>query len=262
MSEFSSQAIKENLQTITIGSEIHYFDEVESTNDIAKSLAEKGAKDGEVVIAERQRKGKGRLGRVWHSPPGGIWLSIILKPEITPSDAPKITLLAGVAVARTINEMCYLNVKLKWPNDILFNEKKAGGILTEMHAEVGKVNYVIVGIGINANLDIVSFQGELQTTATTLKHELKKDIDRNKFVQRLLMEFENEYSSFLNDNFASTVKKWKTLSGTLGRKVRITTAAEIIQGIALDIDKDGALLVKNNGIKRVLAGECVHLSET
>jgi BirA family biotin operon repressor/biotin-[acetyl-CoA-carboxylase] ligase len=154
--------VKKGLKTKFMGKDIHYFKEVDSTNDVAKYLAENGAEEGTVVVAEIQNRGKGRRGKTWISPPGGVWMSIILRPDIPTSKAPQLTLVTGVAVAETLKKELKLDVGIKWPNDILIGNKKVCGILTEVNASVNKVNYVIVGIGIDMNVDVPLFPPELQ----------------------------------------------------------------------------------------------------
>ncbi len=183
--------VKRELKTNFIGHDIHYFKEVDSTNDVAKYLAEEGAEEGTIVIAEIQNRGKGRRGKTWISPPGGVWMSIILRPDIPPFNAPQLTLVTGVAVAETLKKECNLDVGIKWPNDILIGNKKVCGILTEVNASIDKVNYVVVGIGIDMNVDVPLFPPDLQKGATSLKNELDTEINGAILVQKFLLEFEN-----------------------------------------------------------------------
>ena len=185
--------MKNKLQTDFIGQEIYHFTEVTSTNDVAKELAIKGAKEGTIVIAESQSCGKGRLGRKWVSPEGGIWFSIILRPKVDPEDALKLTLMAAAVVAKVINDMFKLKAEIKWPNDIIIDGKKLCGILTEMTTKGGKVDFVVVGVGINGNINLDSFPKRLRKFLTSLKEELKEDIDRERLLCALLEELEQRY---------------------------------------------------------------------
>ena len=251
--------IKAGLKTGIIGKEIKYFKETESTNIIAREIA--GLFDeGTVVIAESQTGGRGRLGRKWISPEGGIWLSIILKPKIQPLYAPRITLLAGVTVTRTIRSLG-LPAKIKWPNDILINGKKVCGILTEIGAEADMIDYIVVGIGIDANVDTESFPEEFRNSSTSLEKELGHDINRIEFVQRLLLEFETHYLKFQKDGFSTILEEWRNMSATIGEWVKITTQARTIYGEAIGVDTEGALIIETGEgqLEKIVAGNCEHL---
>lgn len=253
------KSVNRGLKTKILGRKIVYLSEVGSTNEEAKKLAGEGAPEGIVVIAERQTRGKGRLSRTWVSPGGGIWLSLILRPKIAPSEAPKIALLAGLVAAKAISQLG-LNARLKWPNDVLINERKVCGVLTEADAELEKVNYLIVGIGINANFEPELFPSEFRSAATTIRRELGMEISRVELVQRLLEELEREYEIFNRGEFSAILEEWKKLSATIGARVRVITSGRTIDGVAEDLDEDGALLV-NTGekIERIITGDCVHL---
>ena len=188
-----SKKIKDELQTDFIGQEIYSFTEVTSTNDMAKELAIKGAKEGTMVIAETQSRGRGRLGRKWVSPEGGIWFSLILRPKVDPEDALKLTLMAAAVVAKVISDMFKLEAEVKWPNDVIINGKKVCGILTEMSTKGGLVDFVVIGVGINANIDLDSFPKHLRKFLTSLKEELRENIDRKRFLCALLEKFEQCY---------------------------------------------------------------------
>ena len=233
---------------------IHHFSEVSSTMDIARELARNGAEEGTVVIAESQSRGRGRLERKWYSPQGGIYLSIILRPQVTPAYAPRINLLVAVAIARTIRELFGLKAELKWPNDVLIGGKKVCGILAEMDAEMDRVNYVNVGIGLNANA-LVSGHEE---NAVSLRDKAGREISRKEFCNSALRAIE-EMQTMLTG--ADLLDAWRGLSSTLNREVRITAPGEVIEGRAVDIDDHGALMVKTGGgaLRHVFAGDCIHL---
>lgn len=250
------EEIKSHLKTAQIGRNIFYQDTLDSTNIKAKDIAEKSLTDGTVVVAERQTGGKGRLGRVWNSPHGtGIWMSVLVKPDILPMDASKITLLTAVSVAQGIEEVLGIRPGIKWPNDILIRGKKVCGILTEMKADMDRVHHLIVGIGINVNDN--EFPADLSGIATSLKLETGIDINRAKMTAAILNSWEKNYFEFLQNGFSKVRSAWKDYSINLGVEVTVNTIKDVIQGIALDIDQDGALLVEDlRGIvHQILAGD-------
>jgi BirA family biotin operon repressor/biotin-[acetyl-CoA-carboxylase] ligase len=251
--------IKAGLKTSMMGKNIHYFKEIESTNILARNMA--GSVDeGTVVIAESQTGGRGRMGHKWISPEGGIWLSVVLKPIMQPLHAPRITLLAGVAVAKTIRSYGLL-AKIKWPNDVLINGKKVCGILTEIGAEMDSIQYVVVGVGIDANVDTETFPEEFRDSSTSLKNELGYDINRVEFVQKLLIELETLYLKFQKEGFTSIMEEWRMMSATIGQWVKITTQSRIIYGEAIGVDSDGALIIETgeDRLEKIVAGNCEHL---
>jgi BirA family biotin operon repressor/biotin-[acetyl-CoA-carboxylase] ligase len=254
--------IKAGLRTKVIGKDIKYFKETESTNIIAREIAA-SVDEGTIVIAESQTAGRGRLGRKWISPEGGIWLSIILKPRIEPVYAPRITLLAGVSVAKTMQGFG-LPAKIKWPNDILINGKKVCGILTEIGAEVDIIDYLVVGIGIDANVDTGTFPEEFRDNSTSLEKEMGYKINRVEFVQKLLEEFENIYTEFQKDGFPHILEEWRKMSGTIGQWVKITAQARTIYGEAIGVDNEGALIVETSEghLEKIVAGNCEHMRRT
>ena len=235
---------------------IHYFPEIGSTMDAARELAKKGAGEGTIVSAEAQTRGRGRLSREWLSPEGGIYFSLVLRPGISPAYAPRINLMASVAVAATIRKLFGLKAELKWPNDVLIEGRKVCGILAEMDAEMDVVNFVNVGIGINANTSIPQFE----KTVTSLKDELGREISRKEFLSVLLTEIERQQPLLMK---ADLLEEWKKLSVTLNKDVRIVAPGEVIVGRAIDIDTTGALIVKerNGSVKKAMAGDCIHLRE-
>jgi BirA family biotin operon repressor/biotin-[acetyl-CoA-carboxylase] ligase len=233
---------------------IHYFLEIGSTMDAARELAKKGAKEGTIVIAEAQTHGRGRLSREWLSPEGGIYFTVVLHPRISPAYAPRINLMASIAVAATIRKLFGLKAEVKWPNDVLIEGKKVCGILAEMDAEMDVVNFVNVGIGINANNSIPQFE----KTVTSLKDILGREISRKEFLSVLLMEIERRLPLLMK---ADLLREWKKLSATLNKDVRIMSLGEEVIGQAIDIDATGALIVKgqDGSLRTVLVGDCIHL---
>lgn len=257
--QLTTGEIRAGLKTAMIGKNIQYFKETESTNIIARGIA-KSVEEGTVVIAESQTGGRGRLGRKWISPEGGIWLSIILKPRIQPLYASRITLLAGVSVAKAIRALG-LPAKIKWPNDVLINGKKVCGILTEIEAEIDLIDYCVVGIGIDANIDTETFPEEARDSSTSLKRELGHEINRVEFVQRLLEEFEALYQRFQKDDFSSILEEWRNMSATIGEWVKISTQTKTIYGEAIGVDNEGALILETGEgkLEKIVAGNCEHL---
>ena len=255
----SAEEISTALSTKILGSTIKYFTSTDSTNNQAKKLAMQGATDGTIVISEEQLGGRGRLSRMFFSPKyKGIWFSVILRPKFLPQEAPKCTLLAAVAIAKAIDEATGIKVGIKWPNDILYNGKKIVGILTEMNAEMDCVNYIVIGMGINVNITFDEMPDDIKETATSLKQIAKKDISRLKLLTSILSNLEELYLTIQERGFAPIFDEWRKYSITLNQHIKVigVNDSETFEGVAVDIDNDGALLVKTNGqIKRVLAGD-------
>ncbi|MGB2706428.1 MAG: biotin--[acetyl-CoA-carboxylase] ligase [Candidatus Omnitrophota bacterium] len=249
--------IKWNLKTKIIGDEIHFYESVGSTNSIAYELAEQGAREGTVVIANEQTKGKGRLGRSWASPPeGGIYLSCILCPDILPNEVSKITLVAAVSAVKAVRKFSSLDALIRWPNDILVSDRKAAGILTELKGEPDRVNFVILGIGINVNTP----RKALPAGGTSLKEESKSsaDFSRVELVKILLKALDAEYAKFKEDGFSPVRNELKSYSCVLGRYVSVTASGgKKSSGKAVDIDENGALVVKldDGSRKTFLSGD-------
>ena len=241
------QEIQRGLSTKYIGKEIYYFPELKSTNIMAKEKAfhrAEGINEGTLIIAERQSAGKGRLGREWFSPAGGIWFSIILYPQLSPSYISRITLMTAVALVKAIKICTQIKSQIKWPNDILVNEKKVCGILTEMSAELDIINWVVVGIGVNVNIKQQEFPEDIRERTTSLKEVLGKKVLRVKLAQVFLQEFEKYYEILKRREFSFILKEWKLYSYTLGKKIRVNMGERIITGETMDINESGALILK------------------
>lgn len=250
--------ISAGLTTSLIGREIYYFDSVDSTNRKAKELAAGGAPDGAVVVAEEQVGGKGRLGRGWFSPHGqGVWCSVILRPEVLPVDAPPLTMLAAVAVARAIKTTTGIEAGIKWPNDLLISGKKICGILTELNAEMEKINYLVLGMGLNANIEPQDIPEELKDVATSLKIETGQSVSRINIIRSLLMELEELYMLWLREGFAPVLAQWKQMCVTLNCPVRVSTVRDSWEGWTEDVDETGALILRlpDGTLQRLVAGE-------
>ncbi|MCB6828592.1 MULTISPECIES: biotin--[acetyl-CoA-carboxylase] ligase [Megamonas] len=253
----SSEEIKSSLTTKILGSEILYFETVDSTNTQAKKVALQGVKDGTIIISEEQGGGRGRLSRSFFSPKyKGIWFSVILKPKFLPQEAPKCTLMAATAITKAIEDVTGVKVGIKWPNDVLYKGKKLVGILTEMNAEMDCINYIIIGMGINVNIDKEEMPEEIQNIATSLSQITGKKISRLKLLNKILYYLEHLYIICQEEGFAPILDEWRKYSITLNQHIRVIGTNEVLEGIAVDIDDDGALLVNIDGqIKRVLAGD-------
>ncbi len=252
------ERIKKSLATRFIGTDIYLFDAIDSTNDYAHKLAKEGAKEGTIVLSESQTRGKGRLGRSWFSPSGvNIYLSIILRPQMPTSQIPLLTFAAAIAVAKAIRDAANLDADIKWPNDILIKGKKTAGILSEMGAEKDKVNFAIVGIGINVNLDKKDIPLELIDKATSIKIESNSTIDRMNLICRVLENLEEWYNLFERKGINDIIEEWKRLAITIGRDVKVQSGNSFVEGRAVDIDENGALLIKDRDgiIQRVLSGD-------
>jgi len=242
------------LQTKWLGRDMRIFDEVGSTNAVALSLA-RDCPNGTVILAETQKEGRGRLSRPWASPPGGIWMSLILKPKMPLNLVYQINMAASVALCRAFSSMFCLDAGIKWPNDLLIRELKICGILMEVSAQVDRLDYAVVGLGLNANNNLSGFPAEWRTTS--LAAELGHDIDRCELICRILEEIEVAYE---NMGSKDIYEEWRSRSLTLNRQVRITSAAGDLVGEAVDLAEDGALLLRTGDeLKRVLAGDCIHL---
>ncbi|BEU87223.1 biotin--[acetyl-CoA-carboxylase] ligase [Selenomonas sp. TAMA-11512] len=250
--------IEEAMAGHTVGRSIVYFDDVDSTNNVAKEFARRGGETGTVVLADGQGKGRGRLERVFYCPPGkGLWFSVILRPDFLPKDAPKCTLLAAVAVVQAMEEFG-LSAGIKWPNDILAGGKKLVGILTEMHAEIDRVKDIVIGIGIDVNFQPEDFPEDVREIATSLAILKGENVDRTSFLIAVLKRLDALYAEVMRKGFGPVLEAWRKHSVTLGQEVQALsqTGEGSFTGIARDIDDDGALLIDTeDGCRRVLAGE-------
>lgn len=237
---------------------IEHYLSVPSTNDLAAQMARDGHPEGTVIIAEMQTRGRGRMGRSWHSPGGaGIWMSLILRPSCPPGATAALTLVAAVAVAKAIEGETGLRPGIKWPNDLLLGGRKVCGILTELSAELDRVKHLILGIGVNVNQGNEDFPAELAAMASSLRLELGRYVSRPGLAARILAEFGPRYREFLERGFAGARAEWLERSATLGRDVVITGPSFRIEGTAVDLDPEGALVVKTGEgiIHRITGGE-------
>ncbi len=253
---FASE-IAAHLNTKFIAKKIYYFDSVTSTMDVATELGLKNAAEGTLVVSESQTRGRGRLGRGWLSPKyKGIYFSLILRPKVLPSQAPILTLLSAVSICEAVKETAGLDIRIKWPNDILLHNKKLGGILTELNAEMDEVRFIVMGVGLNVNND----KKNLMSTATSLKEEQGREINRIELLQGILGRIEANYSVFGKKGAHPVIEKWRKYNITLGRRVKVISHQAHCEGQAVDIDLDGGLLVrKDSGLtQKVSAGDVLH----
>lgn len=241
----SATEISHNLKTKAIGQKVISFNEVKSTNSLASQIAETGAAHGTIITAEQQTKGRGRLGRAWYSPPSkGIYLSIILRPKFSPDQAPGLSIMAALSLAMTVEKILPKKVRIKWPNDLLIGERKAAGILTELTAERKKIDYVIVGVGININQQSADFPDGLKDSATSLRRVARKKINRIELLQNFLMTFEREYERYCRHRLKPMHKQIRKYASLLNQPVRLAGAGKKIEGVVTDIDELGRLVVR------------------
>jgi BirA family transcriptional regulator, biotin operon repressor / biotin---[acetyl-CoA-carboxylase] ligase len=245
--------IKPGLKTKVMGKTIHLLSEVVSTNTLAMAMAASGTPEGTAVIAETQTGGKGRLGRKWLSPKGNLYLSVVLRPNVPMHKAPLITLMGAIAVASAIRTTCGLAAGIKWPNDILVSGKKVSGLLTEMSAEQDRIRHIVLGIGVDVNMDMKELPPEVRSLTTTLAVESGTTINRTTLLQQLLRELEGWYHKFLK-NDADMLEEWKQLNLTIGNRVTVSGAGEFLEGLAQGVDSEGRLIVNlDNGTVRTIA---------
>ena len=241
-----------------IGREIRWYETLPSTNELARRLAEQGVPEGTVVVAERQTAGRGRLGRSWTSPAGGIWLSVVLRPALAVEQFPLIGLAACDATARAIEETTGLRPRLKWPNDVLVEGRKVAGLLLEAGPASGAdPAWLVLGIGLNANVGPEALPDRPSYPATTLQAALGRAVDRGGLLRALLRALDGDYRELSRGGEAAVLGRWRARSETLGRYVRVATAAATVEGLAVDVDASGALLVRTDDgtERRTVAGE-------
>jgi BirA family transcriptional regulator, biotin operon repressor / biotin---[acetyl-CoA-carboxylase] ligase len=245
-------------KTRVVGREIHVFQDTTSTNDVAARLARGGAAEGAVVFAESQSKGRGRLGRTWISPAGkGLWFTVLLRPNIPPQETTQLTVAAATALSRAVTQQTGLVPQIKWPNDLLIRGRKLAGILTEMRAEVDQVQEVLLGIGINVNLEAGDFPAPLRPTTTSLRIEMGQKINRAELAVAILRELDLDYQAVAEGRFERLVEQWEERCTTLGCQVAIRLGDRIIRGRAESLDDDGALLVRgtHGHLERIVGGD-------
>lgn len=255
--------IRAALHTARLGTRFHYFAELGSTNSYARDLADNGAGEGEIVLAESQTRGRGRLGRSWESPPlVNLYLSVILRPRLPPAQAPQITLMAAVALAETVGCFIARRPLIKWPNDILVDGKKLAGILTEAACDAQRIAYVILGIGVNLNYHADAMPETLRRRATSIAQVTMQAVSREAVLARLIQDLDRCYGELEDGGFIALRARWEAHFGLLGKRVQVEFGGGTLNGRALGIDPEGALLVEEDetGItRRIVAGDVIAL---
>jgi BirA family biotin operon repressor/biotin-[acetyl-CoA-carboxylase] ligase len=257
-------SIRQRLTAQRLGTEFHYFAEIGSTNTYARRLAEQGAREGELVIADSQTDGRGRLGRHWLSPPHvNLYISFVLRPKLPPARAPQITLMAAVALVETLHSFLPVPPAIKWPNDIIVNGKKLAGILTEVNCGAESVEFVILGIGVNVNYPVDLMPEEIRQRATSVLVECKTKVSREDLLWRLIHDLDRCYGEIEESGFAPLAPRWETYFGWRGQRVRVELLDQVVFGIAKGIDHDGALLLEDDRgrLQRVIAGDVTPVSQ-
>ncbi len=250
--------IQWGLKTDFVGQRIFSYEELDSTNDMVWRLGVEGLPEGTCVFAEYQKKGRGRLGRSWAAPKNKSALfSVLLRPKLSPQELPRITLAAALSVTRAVKAVAGVAVGIKWPNDLLYKEKKLCGILTEMSAESDRVRFVVLGIGLNVNVRAK----DLLPTATSLREITGEDVPRVPLVRRILEELEKDLVRLRKKQFEALSEEWEEHSETTGKRVVATLLDRSVQGQATGIDRDGALWIRtDNGLQeRIVSGDIKHL---
>ncbi len=253
----TKEKITENLETEVMGKEILCFRKVFSTNSIAKFLANHSAEEGTVLVSEIQTNARGRLGKKWEAPDGGVWMSMILRPNVPPARIGLITLATGVAIAKSIRSLG-LDAKIKWPNDVLIHGDKMSGVLTEVNATFNEIDWVVVGIGIDSNIKLEDFSEDIRSGTTTLTEELPTQIDENDLIAIFLNEFEKVYNLYKDGEIEAILKDWRDLSDTIGKYVNISqTGGKITQGYVVGINNEGSLIIERQDgtLEKIISGE-------
>lgn len=241
-----------------VGRDIRVFQQTSSTSDVLEKLARDGVREGMVVFAETQSRGRGRLGREWISPAGkGLWFSVLLRPTLRPNAVTRITVAAAVAIARAIQTQSPLRPDVKWPNDLMIHGRKIAGVLTELSGELDSVRHVCLGIGVNVNLLPEDLPPATRQTATSLRIELGRVVDRPALAAALLRELDAVYARVLDDDFAAIADEWSERCSTLGRNVSVLAGNRRISGRAESLDEEGALLVRteHGHLERIIGGD-------
>jgi BirA family biotin operon repressor/biotin-[acetyl-CoA-carboxylase] ligase len=254
--------VEEGLVAKALGSRLLYFDQIDSTNNYARTLAERGEPQGTLVVAEQQTGGRGRLGRHWESPPFvNLYCSVILRPTLEPTAAPRITLTAAVALADTI-ESFSIGPTIKWPNDILVGGKKLAGVLTEAVSTAKRLEFVILGIGVNLNFALEAMPPEIRERATSLAALTGAPISREDFLRRLIHHLDRCYGILEAAGFAAIAPHWDRRFDLRGRTVRVEMMDRTIFGRTVGLDRDGALIVEtDDGKERIVAGDVIPVKE-
>jgi BirA family biotin operon repressor/biotin-[acetyl-CoA-carboxylase] ligase len=257
-----TEEIAARLKTKRLGTAVHIFQEIGSTNTQAMQMAAKGAEEGTLLIAEAQTEGKGRLDRKWFSPTGvNLYISVILRPKIDCGQATILALLAGIAVAHAVQEISGLIPGLKWPNDVLIHEKKVAGILAELAADDRRIKHLVLGIGLNINLEAKMLPQELSKTATSLKIESGRNVSRLEMLETLVNQLERWYTVFLDQGPTPVIKEYIHFSKTLGQRIQAVCHNKVVEGQAIGLTPNGGLILrKQDGTAFTIStGDIIHL---
>lgn len=258
MSKVSITKLQKRMRTQFIGRTIHFSRKVSSTNDWAKQLAAQGAPEGTVVIAATQTHGRGRLDRKWISPMGGLWFSVILKPEVSVAKIAHLTFVTSLAVAKCLKDLYGLKVETKWPNDVTIGGRKICGILGETSSTGEKATFVILGVGVNVNFDTEKiFPESIRLTTTSIEKELGRKVELETLLKALLEKLEKTLDLYVNEGFMPVLSEWKKYAFFLGKEVEIVDREKKIKGTACDVAEDGALVLRfeDGSSRRVFAGD-------
>ena len=258
--------ITSSLKTEIIGQQAYYFDSIESTQTQALKMAEDENNNGVIVVAEKQTGGKGRSGRKWVSPKGGLWFSIILHPKFDISITTLFPIASALALSIALEKTFKISPELKWPNDLTIKSKKLAGILVDVSLESNKIKNIVLGVGINFNVNVKEIEKALKDTPNfyglTSLSEQKKGVKPVELVQSFLIELEKIYKLLENKQVSKIISEWTKRSSTIGKNIKLNTKEEEIKGKAIKIDNDGALVVSDKGkIKRIIAGDIIHLTK-
>jgi BirA family transcriptional regulator, biotin operon repressor / biotin---[acetyl-CoA-carboxylase] ligase len=247
-------------RTRVIGRDIQVFRETGSTNDVVDRLARDGAREGVVVFAQSQSKGRGRRGRKWVSPAGkGLWFSVLLRPNLHPQEVTRLTICSATALRRAIEQQTGLRAEIKWPNDILVAGKKLAGILTELHAELDRVSYLVLGIGVDVNVSPADLPLDVRKSATSLKALLGRQVSLADLAVRILRELDRDYARLNAGEFVAVAEEWEHYCTTIGRRVSLQVGERKLRGRAEALGEDGALLLRTDHghLERVVGGDVV-----
>jgi len=253
--------VSDGLQTDIIGRKIYYFGTIDSTQNFAIELAKRPHENGSLVIADRQTQGRGRLNRKWVSPKGGVWMSILLRPNFEPSYTSLFPMATSLALAVSIEKTLKIKTELKWPNDVTIKGNKVAGILIDASVESNKIDYLIIGIGINFRINPGTISKSIKQKKYGIATLISKDQGKRpaELVQQFLLELEKTYNNILTGNVGTIRKEWIKRSSTIGKNVTITTTTGTLKGKVTGIDKTGALILSRNGIvQHVLAGDMTY----
>lgn len=255
--------VSRGLNSKYIGHNIHFYQEVESTNNTAKKFVDDDSPEGTVVIAEHQTAGRSRKNVDWASPEGGIYMTMILRPDVTLLEASKLTIVTGVAIAKTLNDEFDINVGIKWPNDLLIGNKKICGILTEAVTQKDKLEAVLVGVGVDVNINEEDIPNRIKNIATSVKKETNVEFNRAAIIRVFFRIFEDLYEKFKEGNFKEIVSEWRRLSSTTGNRVKVYTGGKALIADAVGITNNGALIVeKDDGkLEKITSGECIIIDD-